>query len=230
MNIDKLEAVAVAKVEHRRAEQEAQRKKIAEIRANAQTFRRVQNSAGKALSYADVERIMQIPIDSLIQKFEGGERYSEGSYKMIRTDQAKYSILENENLAHDFKSDKTYNTLTYLQEQLQTTNLQKIARAAGEITGEEYILINTQAVADELEKALKIAKNDKELQDALKAAFGVKFARLDGDRLTIADREISLDDLGLEKKDLIDRFRANRERAKQEAAERARDHGPTLSI
>ena len=60
---------------------------------------------------------------------------------MLKTPNAKYSIIDN-NVAHDFKNDITYNSLTYLQHKLGTTNLKNVARELEKITGENYMEVN----------------------------------------------------------------------------------------
>ena len=231
MNIDNIERVAIERVEKRRAEKRAEQERIEKIRAEIRQHRAApKQGQSEALSYANVEAIIDTPIMPLIQALEQGEPYKDGSYQMIRTSTAKYSVIEN-NVAHDFKSDKTYNPLTYLQEQLGTDNVNIIARELSKITGEDYMEVNIDAVKRAVEKARESATNDKSFEEAIKGHFEVKFCKLGSDKITIADQEISLWDIGIEKKDLIESFRANREeikrqkeaekRAKEEAAKKA---------
>jgi len=224
MQIDKIEQVAISRVEKRRAEKRAERERIEKIRAEIRQHRAAPSKQGQseALSYANVEAIIDTPIMPIIQAMEQGEPYRDGSYQMVRTSNAKYSIIED-NVAHDFKSDKTYNPLTYLQEQLGTDNVNIIARELQKITGQEYLQVNTEAVKRAISKAQETATNDKSFEESIKQHFEVKFCQLGKESITIADQQISLGDIGIEKKDLIESFRANREEIKrQEEAEKAR--------
>ena len=216
MQIDKIEQVAIGRVEKRRAEKEAERQRIEQIRAEIKQHRAApKQGQSEALSYANVEAIIDAPIMPIIQAMEQGEPYKDGSYQMIRTSNAKYSIVED-NVAHDFKSDKTYNPLTYLQEHLGTDNVNTIARELSKITGEDYMEVNIDAVKRAVEKARESATNDKSFEESIKGHFEVKFCKLGSDKITIADQEISLGNLGIEKRELIDSFKQNREEIKRQ--------------
>jgi hypothetical protein len=226
MKIDNIERVAIERVEKRRAEKEAERKRIEEIRKEIAKYRAApRKGQSEALSYANVEAIINTPIMPIIEAIEQGEPYKDGSYQMVRTNGAKYSIIEiEENVAHDFKSDRTYNTLTYLQEHLGTDNINIVARTLSKITGEDYMMVNIDAVKRAVESARKTATNDKRFEESLKQYFGVRYCKLGKDSITIADKKIELCDLGIEKRDLIDSFRANREEEKRREEERSHHH------
>lgn len=211
MNIDKLEKVATQNIEKIRAEKEAERQRIEAIRADIAKHRAVERNNSNTLTYAIPEAIVNIPIITLIETIEQGEAFKDGSYNMIKTKNAKYSVIEN-NVAHDFKSDTTYNSLTYLQMQLGTTNLNIVAREAEKITGESYMSVNIEAVKRAIGNAMENATNDKSFEDAIKDTFSVKYAKLEKDTIRIADQSIKLSDAGYEKIDLINKFRENREK------------------
>jgi hypothetical protein len=210
MVIDKLESEAIKRVEKRIAEKKAEQQRVAEIRANIQKYRQVPKATGNALTYANVEAIINQPILPIVRVLEQGEEYKDGNYNMIKTSNAKYSVIE-ENVIHDFKSDNTYNTLTYLQEQLGTTNLSIIARELGKIDSNDYMVINYDAVKSVVRDAMQTATNDKTFEDAVKQSFSVKFCKLGKDSIKIADQTIKLSEIEFEKDDLIDSFRKKRE-------------------
>jgi hypothetical protein len=211
MNIDKLEEVATQNIEKIRAEKEAERQRIEAIRADIAKHRAVERAESDTLTYAMPEAIVNIPITTLIETIEQGEAFKDGSYNMVRTQNAKYSVIED-NVAHDFKSDNTYNSLTYMQMQLGTTNLNIIAREAEKITGENYMAVNIEAVKRAIGNAMENATNNKSFEDAIKDTFSVKYAKLEKDTIKIADQQIRLSDAGYQKIDLIDKFRENREK------------------
>ena len=223
MKIDEIERVAIERVERRRAQKEAERRKIEEIRANVAKYRAVSEQRSDTLSYANVEAIINTPIVPIINHYERSEKYKEGSYTMIRTDRAKYSVIE-ENVAHDFKSDKTYNTLTYMQERLGTINLNRIARELEKITDGEYMQVNYDAIERAVRQAMKSATGDKIFQEEIKEFFGVKYCKLGKDTLTIADKTIKLSEIGIEKSELIEAFRRNRGEDDGERKPDAKEH------
>jgi hypothetical protein len=109
MDISNIENKAIQNVTQARAVKEAQRLKMEQIRADIKKYRIVSMPTSNNLTYVDAEELMDVPITMLIHKFEGGEEATEGSYKYIKTDATKYSIIDDK-LAHDFKNDVTYNS------------------------------------------------------------------------------------------------------------------------
>ncbi len=209
---------AIENISQARAEKEAQRLKIDELRANIRKYRAVTNdTASNYLNYVDAVEIMDIPINMLIMKFEGGKEDTEGSYKYIKTDATKYSIIDDK-LAHDFKNDMTYNSLTYLQMQFETTNLNTIARSLEKAIGENYLRVNTEAVKTAIDQSLKDATNDKSFEANIKEYFSVKFVKLEKDSIKIADQQISLKDVGTDKGAIVNTLKDNRQ---QEAVKKA---------
>lgn len=209
LSIDKFEKMAIENVAKKRDAKEAEQKGIEAIRSDLAQHRMVEKDGSNRLSYVDVEAIINIPITSLILKLEQGESYKDGSYNMVKTDNAKYSIVED-NVAHDFKSDKTYNSLTYLQMQLGTNNLNLIARQVKNITGLDYLHLNIEAIKNSVQNAIQTTLNDKGFEQALREDFGVKYCKLNSSSVTIADQEIMLGDIGFEKIEIINSFRKNR--------------------
>lgn len=167
--------------------------------------------------------MMNIDIKSLINHYEkDAKNYKEGSYEMVKTSTAKYSVLEH-NVAHDFKNDKTYNNLTYLQSRLGTTNINKIARELENVTGESYMKTNTEAVKKAVEQARKTSTNDRTFEDSIKQQFNVKYCKLENDSIKIADKEIKLSEINHTKQDIIKDLQRNRQEQEQ-----SRNRGPVL--
>lgn len=213
MKIDTLQQQAQFNLAARRADAAAERTRIERIRRDIAKHRTVTGETdSKYLTRADTDKIMSIPIAELIKHLEKAEEYKEGAYHMLKTDSAKYSVVE-ENVAHDFKNDITYNNITLLQKHYKTQNLNAIARELEKETGESYVKTNEEAVRHALDQALRDSTNDRSLEDAIKDRFDVKYCKLDTakETITIADREIKLSDVGQNREQLIKQFRENRD-------------------
>jgi len=229
MDISNLENKAISNVAKARVEKEAQRLKIEQIRADIKKYRAVSMPTSNYLTFVDAEELMQIPIMSLIKKFEGGEMKEEGSYTYISTDATKYSIIDNA-LAHDFKNDVTYNSLTYLQMQYETTNLNLIAREVEKFTGASYLKVNTQAIKEAMNIALETATNDKTLEESIKDYFGCEYCNFSNDSIKIADKVILFTDIDMNKSDVVKSLVNNREKAKEKENNNDISHVSTYSL
>ncbi len=233
MDISNIENKAIENVQAIRAEKEAQRLKIEQIRADIKKYRIVSMPTSNNLTYVDAEELMDVPINTLIMKFESGKENTEGSYKYIKTDATKYSIIDDK-LAHDFKNNMTFNSLTYLQMQYETKHLNIIARELEKTTGESYIKVNTEAVKTAVTDALKTATNDKTFEASIKEYFGCEYVKLDKDSIKIADQQISLGDIDIDKGQIIDTLKGNRQKEaeketkKEKVKEQANEIGSTL--
>ncbi len=197
-----------------RAEREAQQAKLKEI--EARVIEQGHAPDDRHLTYVNIEKIKSIPIEELIKYYESVDKeYKEGNYRYIETEGAKYSLIQSKNLAHDFKNDITYNAYEYVKEQIQANNPIEVARELQDITGEQYIELNTNAVKKAISEAIQHAKNDREFESSIKEYFGVEYCKLDKSELRIADQVINIKrDLGIEKKELIEAFKENREAEK----------------
>jgi conjugative relaxase-like TrwC/TraI family protein len=174
-----------------------------------------ENLAG--LTYADTSKILSIPFENLINHFETIEKEEkEGSYKYLITPNAKYSILKNGEVMHDFKSGKTYNKISYLYEKLGVNNLMSLARELEKITGESYIKINENLVKNAIKKATEQATDLYEFNDIVKRECNVEFCRVDikNNIIKIADIEFQVDT-----KKILDKINENK--AEKEAQQQA---------
>lgn len=217
MKLDKLQEVAKENIRLKRLEKEQEQARVQELRNNIDKYRVVTNERySKRLTYVDTDKILNLDINRLIRHFENtAEEYQEGSYQMIKTSNAKYSLVDN-NVAHDFKSNKTFNSLTYLQHKMQETNLNIVARELSKITGDDYIKTNDYALKEALEEALKTATNDRSLEDSIKNSFGVNFVMIDNNSLIVADRVIKLKKLDIDKATIISHLQSNRKAREEE--------------
>jgi len=148
------------------------------------------------LTYANLDKILSLDFKSLINYFEGIEKeYKEGSYQMVKTDSAKYSLLKNGEVIHDFKSGKTYNKVNYLYEKLNVKDLMSLARALQDITGERYMKVNEKLVSSAIIEAVNNATNLKEFNEIVKDKCNVKFCKVDlkANIVKIADIEVETD-------------------------------------
>jgi conjugative relaxase-like TrwC/TraI family protein len=219
LNPSNIEQIASSNVKAREEQRKEAQREIEAQRAAQREERKVSRTMStggiRYLTYIDVDKIIDTPIEKIISKFENIQReYKEGNYNYIKTGTAKYSVMQNDLVAYDFKSGKAYNTLSYLHEKMGNKNLNKIALTLENLTGNTYIKIDIETVKDAVISALQTAKNDKALEQSLCKAFSVNHVKLKGENLRIAGREIPLKDLGLEKIDVINNFRENRAQEK----------------
>lgn len=211
MNIDNLEQRAKENIQEQNRVKAEEEKRVKEIRSNLEQYRTVAATSSNNLTYADTQKMMNIDIKSLINHYEkDAKSYKEGSYDMIKTVSSKFSILEH-NVAHDFKNDKTFNSLTYLQHKLGTTTINNVARYLESITGESYMQINYPRVKEVVSRASQKAINDKSLEQYIKQDFDVRYVKFEKDSIHIADKEIKLQELQLTRQELIKDLQRNRE-------------------
>ncbi|WP_240451670.1 hypothetical protein [Helicobacter sp. L8] len=126
----------------------------------------------RSIVIADVHRINAIPIADLIKILENVvQEYKEGSYRMLKTATAKYSITEN-NIAYDFKSGEKYGVYAYLARQFSTSVWNNIARKLGKRLGCSFLMLDP-AFGDVLRNAIAGAHSRQEVERTLKAHYGV---------------------------------------------------------
>jgi len=225
MDITNLKQKAIENVERAKAEREAKRIKLEEIKANLNLHRSVSKTNSNHLTYVSVIDIMNIPITTLIKHYEGGDIKEEGHYSYIKTDNAKYSIIDDK-LAHDFKTDITYNSLTYLQRHLETNNINMIARELEKSFSCNYIRVNIETLKTVFTEALKSATNDKTLEEGIKTYFKCDYCKLEGDALKVADQTIKLSDIDISKIEVINILKDNRNKVKDKEEAMKRGEAP----
>lgn len=229
MSIDNLQSKAIENIAEQRRIRELEQQRASEIRANIQQYRTATKEPSNNLTYANVDKIMQLDIKQLINHFEKqSENYKEGSYEYIKTPNSKYSVIDN-NVAHDFKSDTTHNSLTYLQHKLGTSNINNVARELEKITGENYMEVNYPRVKEVVQQARQRGLNDKGFEEVLKEGFNVKYAKLDKDSVHIADKEIKLSDIDMQKQDIVRDLQQNRTEYQQQQ-QRQQSRGYEMSM
>lgn len=224
MQIDKLEAKAIQNIEAEKARARAEAEHQKQLQANINKYKKAAapaESQKEYLTYADTEKIMKTDISYLINLFEKCKAYKEGSYEMFKTQSAKYSILKNQNTAHDFKNNQTYNPITYLEKQLNTNTINDIARELERRTGDKYITTNIEAVQEAVNAAKALSTNDKTFEENIKKYFNVKKCQIDfkKESLIIADRELKFNQIDISKEQLIKQFQENRKLQKNNQKE-----------
>ena len=155
-----------------------------------------ENTTLTGLTYADTQKILSIPFENLINYFENIEKeYKEGKYRMIKTDNAKYSILKDGEVIHDFITNKTYNKISYLYEKLNVNNLMSLARELEKEFGESYIKVNQNLIDRAINKALDTATTLQQFNEIIKDTCNVNFAKVDlkNNLIKIADIEVNVD-------------------------------------
>ncbi|CCF81437.1 hypothetical protein HBZS_118880 [Helicobacter bizzozeronii CCUG 35545] len=148
------------------------------------------NSQG-ILHTANVKKMKAISILYLIQKLEKVERiYKEGSYLMVKTLRAKYSILDGSNLAHDFKSGETFGVISYLKIHFNDNNINNLARHLERLTGNTFLILDS-ALFDVIERAINEAKTLIQVEQKIKNHYGVRFVKFLKNGVKIADNLIT---------------------------------------
>lgn len=215
LNISSLEKQAISNIKEREEKKAAELLRVAELKKDIKQYQEHNHKKGENLTYTDTQKIMQLDIRKLINTLEKSENYKDGSYEMIKTSAAKYSII-SDNVIHDFKSDKTFNNITYLQNKYNTTNLNSIAKELENLTGESYLKVNYERVKEVVANSIKFATNDKTMEEAIKKQFNCNYCKLEKYTITIADKTIKLEDIQISKADIVKNLQDNRK--KQEAA------------
>ncbi len=212
MNIDKLEEKAISNIKAKELKRQQEQQKASEIRANINQYQKATKVSSNNLTYANIDKIMQLDIKQLINYFEkDNKQYKEGSYDMIKTNNAKYSVIDS-NVVHDFKNDITYNSLTYLQYKIGTTNLNRLAIELENITGDNFIELNIDRIKEVIQQARDEAINDKSFEEYIKNSFNVRYCKLNKDSIIIANKEILLSDIQHSKQDIVRDLQNNREK------------------
>ena len=209
MNISNLEERAIENVKQIHATKKEHELKIQEIKKNINTYTKAPSSSGKYLTYVDAQELIEMPILAIISKFEKIDITQEGSYTYAKSDNTKYSIIDD-NVAHDFKNDCTFNSLTYLQMQYKTENLNTIALELEKDTNLSYVKTNFIEIEKAVKDALMSSTNDKTFEKKLKNYFNCKYCKLEKNSITIADKKIALSEINISKKEIIDNLRKNR--------------------
>ncbi|WP_104707258.1 hypothetical protein [Helicobacter ailurogastricus] len=183
--VDKIFQMATQELIQERQEQEARRAehKPFILPKSSQTT----SSSHGHIVIADKDRINAIHIADLINTLEGIVReYKEGTYRMIKTATAKYSITDD-NIAYDFKSGKKYGVYAYLAEKFDTPVWNNIARKLGKLMGCEF-LVPDPAFGVVLRNAMARAHSRQEVERTLKAHYGVGFVRFEYNYIRVADQ------------------------------------------
>ena len=223
MNIKNLEAQAIINVREREAKKQQEQEKIATIQSNPNAFKNMplldQTKSLSYLSENGFKAIINTPITTLIRNYEVIKNEYNDGYDMIKTAHAKYAVIKDSNLIHDFKSGETYNTYTYLSKVIGSNNANTIAREFENLSGEKVLETNIALVRESIAIALKTAKNDKDLEMSLKKYFGVDYVKFHygnaEPHLRIADRTITQENLDFLQ--IIKKMKENREKELQQS-------------
>ncbi len=165
VRVDKIYSMACQELAKARQEKEARLAQAREQHTRNITPRapRPMIVSGGSIVVADMERIKAIPIVKLIRMLEKVvSEYTEGTYNMIKTATAKYSIMDD-NVAHDFKSGESYGVCAYLAKQFNTPVLNSIARNLEKLLGDSF-LIQDPTFGSVLQNALEGACSRQEVE------------------------------------------------------------------
>lgn len=116
------------------------------------------------------------------------------------------------------KAEKPIIPILNVSKIISSNNANKIAREFENLSGEKVLETNISLIHEQLNIALKHAKNDKELENSLKQSFKVEYVKFSyGSKepyLIIADRKITRENLDLLA--IIKKLKENREKEAQQ--------------
>lgn len=203
LDITKLEEQAIIK--HKKEMEEIKNKAI-QVNNNFILNTKNEYQSEKYSNFIDYQGIIKnVDIKALINHFESKtEIYSDSeNYLYCKTDSSKYSIINLQNggnLAYDFKTEKTYNAVTYLQKNINTTNLTEInnylkANGFGDYSSINKNLVN-KTLEDNKNNFYSLDDIHKTLQDSFKIQYSSKVkvykSQNDTIKIKVFDNEMEL--------------------------------------
>lgn len=174
----------------------------------------------------DLDAMNQLPLDEIYTTYTGEQLEKEGSYLMGKgftpgTSQNRKSLtIFNDGqdwLWHDFKSGETGNVLTFMREAV-SLNAFEAAQELQRKYGVALLIDNPVFYRGIVNSALYVATNDKTLEAEIKKATDAKFVKVAPDGIKIADKQFSFEQLGINKGEMVERLRANRDQDKIDKA------------
>jgi hypothetical protein len=213
--IDELARLEAAKQEAREA-----------IRNRIKPGQITEFNKGEYPKIIDLDAMNQLPLDEIYMMYTGEQLEKEGSYLMGKgftpgTSQSRKSLtIFNDGqdwLWHDFKSGETGNVLTFMRE-AAGLNAFEAAQELQKKYGTALLIDNPVFYRGIVNSALYVATNDKSLEAEIKKATDARFVKVVADGIRIADKAFSFEHLGINKGEIIERLRSNRDQDKIDKA------------
>ncbi|MCI7410240.1 hypothetical protein [Helicobacter bilis] len=143
IDIREFEKKAILNIQEKEETKLQELEKIKAIKQNPNVFKNMplldQTQSLSYLSENGFNAILNTPITALIRHYETIKSEYNDGYDMIKTEKAKYAIIKDSNLVHDFKSGETYNPYTYVSKIISSNNANKIAREFENLSGEKVL-------------------------------------------------------------------------------------------
>jgi hypothetical protein len=213
--IDELARLEAAKQEAREA-----------IRNRIKPGQITEFNKGEYPKIIDLDAMNQLPLDEIYMMYTGEQLEKEGSYLMGKgftpgTSQSRKSLtIFNDGqdwLWHDFKSGETGNVLTFMRE-AAGLNAFEAAQELQKKYGVALLVDNPVFYRGIVNSALYVATNDKSLEAEIKKATDARFVKVVSDGIRIADKAFGFEQLGINKGEIIERLRSNRDQDKIDKA------------
>jgi len=179
----------------------------------------------------DVDAMNKLPIDKIYQELTGNEIKDDGSsYRIAKGFEAgtssshdTLSFIDGTQLAHDFKTNNTYNVVTMLKE-IKGFNVYESASYLEKEFNVNLKVPNSIYYQKIIAKALCKSTNDKTLKENIKEISGAKLVKLDfkNEQIQIADKCFSFNNLDIKKENMIAQLRENRNREAEQQSSRQR--------
>lgn len=229
LNIAECEKQAINKINYlRELRQTTDNLRTNETKINDNLLSKYKNQdLRNYVNIIDYQEILKnVDIKELIKHFEPlkSEPYSDSeNYLYYKTDKAVYSIISN-NVIYDFKSEQTYNNITYLEKMLNTNNLTTINNFLKNNNMGDYSKLNDDEIYKIINNNMDNLYNVNDIKNKISEHFKINKITITQEptiKIKIFDKDL---DLGLENTKIINdninnniqERKAKQERQKQE--------------
>lgn len=229
LNIAECEKQAINKINYlRELRQTTDNLRTNETKINDNLLSKYKNQdLRNYVNIIDYQEILKnVDIKELIKHFEPlkSEPYSDSeNYLYYKTDKAVYSIISN-NVIYDFKSEQTYNNITYLEKMLNTNNLTTINNFLKNNNMGDYSKLNDDEIYKIINNNMDNLYNVNDIKNKISEYFKINKITITQEptiKIKIFDKDL---DLGLENTKIINdninnniqERKAKQEREKQE--------------
>lgn len=232
LNITEYENQAINKINYlRELRQTTDNLRTNETKINDTLLSKYKNQDLKNyVNIIDYQEILKnVDIKELIKHFEPlkSEPYSDSeNYLYYKTDKAVYSIISN-NVIYDFKSEQTYNNITYLEKMLNTNNLTTINNFLKDNNMGDYSKLNDDEIYKIINNNIDNLYNVNDIKNKISEHFKINKITITQEptiKIQIFDKVM---DLGLENTQIInDNINNNiQERKAKQERENSRRYG-----
>jgi hypothetical protein len=184
--------------------QKKQRTKATLARAKEALEKNVQNPSSiqshqhkTNLTYIDTEALTTLELPKLVETFEEMKEHAPiQELTFLKTKEHNYLYdSNNTNYLYDIKADKVLDISGYLEQILQSNDLESTVTALEEKLQRSFRRVNYKGIEEQFKKAIKESTSITELCTHMKKQFNVEVTLKEG-ILTLGNITLDLDDLG----------------------------------